>query len=136
MTNSKIACQLQVLGSVLKACKEIDWSTVYIPEGRSLKAVQEMIAGHRKHAPGPNGVTSAPSSAKTTPVKKAKKPAGEGAKRKRATKKSEDKVADEDDEENMGVKKQKTESEDEPEVKAEDEVGEAEPVQEKGGVAA
>ena len=110
--------QLQVLASVLKACKEIDWTNIYIPEGRSLKAVQEMISSIRKHAPGANETNSASPANKAASTKGKRKPAGEGTKRKRG--KKSDELVVEDDEEDTNVKKRKTSSEDE--AKGEDSV--------------
>ena len=100
-----------MVASALKACKEIDWTNIYIPEGRSLKAVQEMISAIRKHAPGANDTNSASTVNKAASTKGKRKPAGEGTKRKRG--KKSDELVVEDDEEDMSVKKQKTSSEDE-----------------------
>ena len=99
---------------------KIDWTKVYIPEGRSKKAVQCMLDVAKKAVK--NGDLDGAASGKAVPNSKAVEA---GLKRKRTKKQSKGVVDEQDDTEDEDlVKKQKFDSEEEVEVKKQGEIEE------------
>lgn len=102
-----------MLFSVIESAGPIDWENIFIPEGRSLKAVKCMIDGVKKQA-----VNGAPTIKEAAP-RKVKPPPKSPSKRKRPVKKDQDKsgILVADDEEDVPlIKKHKSDDEDEGEA--------------------
>ena len=95
--------------SLLAASGTIDWSKAILPAGRSKSACQQMLWA-AKHQAGHVIMSDGTSSATTPKTKKGTKAASEGSKRKRGPKSQVIIESKDDEEEEVGVKKQKMES--------------------------
>ena len=98
-----------MLFSVIESAGPINWDSIFIPEGRSLKAVKCMIDGVKKQA-----VNGSPTIKEAAP-KKVKPPPKPSPKRKRPVKKDHDKsgeFVDDDEEDVPFIKKHKSDDED------------------------
>ncbi|KAL9120781.1 MAG: hypothetical protein Q9187_002666 [Circinaria calcarea] len=117
---SKWTDQEKVLFSVIESGGPINWDNVFIPEGRTLKAVKCMIDVAKKQAVNGPSSTGEGASQKVKPEKvkpeKVKAAPKSPTKRRRSVKKNVDKsgVLVEDDEDDLPtIKKHKSEEEDE-----------------------